>query len=77
MDKLVSYIPNNEKQKWKDLKSIINETDTTEDRAKIFGFKQEAIDKYVVRKAANLFFEQLIMTDCELESANNKTIPRN
>jgi hypothetical protein len=26
----------------------------------------------ISRKAGNLFLEQLIMTDCELESANNK-----
>jgi hypothetical protein len=64
MDKLVSYIPNDENEKWKkDLKPIITEIDRLEDGAK---------DKYIARKAANLFLEQLIMTDCELESANNK-----
>jgi hypothetical protein len=73
MDKLVSYIPNDEKEKWKkDLKPIITEIDRLEDGAKIVGFKQEVVDKYIARKAANLFLEQLIMTDCELESANNK-----
>jgi hypothetical protein len=70
MDKLVSYIPNDEKEKWKkDLKPIITEIDRLEDGAKIVGFKQEVVDKYI---AANLFLEQLIMTDCELEFANNK-----
>jgi hypothetical protein len=73
MDKLVSYIPNDEKEKWKkDLKPIITEIDRLEDGAKIVGFKQEVVDKYIARKTANLFLEQLIMTDCELESANNK-----
>jgi hypothetical protein len=71
MDKLVSYIPNDEKEKWKkDLKPM--EIDRLEDGAKIAGFKQEVVDKYIARKTANLFLEQLIMTDCELESANNK-----
>jgi hypothetical protein len=42
MDKLVSYIPNDEKEKWKkDLKPIITEIDRLEDGAKIVGFKQE------------------------------------
>jgi hypothetical protein len=73
MDKLVSYIPNDEKEKWKkDLKPIITEIDRLEDGAKIVGFKQEVVDKYIARKTANLLLEQLIMTDCELESANNK-----
>jgi hypothetical protein len=70
---VVSYIPNDEKEKWKkDLKPIIIEIDRLEDGAKIVGFKQEVADKYIGRKTANLFLEQLIMTDCELESANNK-----
>jgi hypothetical protein len=73
MDKLVSYIPNDEKEKWKkDLKPIITEIDRLEDGAKIVGFKQKVVDKYIARKAAKLFLEQLIMTDCELESANYK-----
>jgi hypothetical protein len=64
MDKLVSYIPNDEKEKWKkDLKPIITEIDRLEDGAKIVGFKQEVVDKYIARKAAKLFLEQLIMTD--------------
>jgi hypothetical protein len=42
MDKLVSYIPNDEKEKWKkNKKSIITEIDRLEDGAKIVGFKQE------------------------------------
>ncbi|CAH1378392.1 unnamed protein product, partial [Tenebrio molitor] len=49
------------------------EIDRLEDGAKIVGFKQEVVDKYIARKTANLFLEQLlIMTDCELKSANNK-----
>jgi hypothetical protein len=56
----------------KKLKPIITEIDRLEDGAKIVGFKQEVVDKYIARKTANLFLEQLIMTDCELESANNK-----
>jgi hypothetical protein len=64
MDKLVSYIPNDEKEKWeKDLKPIITEIDRLEDGAKIVGFKQEVVDKYIARQAAKLFLEQLIMTD--------------
>jgi hypothetical protein len=39
---VVSYIPNDEKEKWKkDLKPIIIEIDRLEDGAKIVGFKQE------------------------------------
>jgi hypothetical protein len=46
MDKLVSYIPNDEKEKWKkDLKPIITEMDRLEDGAKIVGFKQEVVCK--------------------------------
>jgi hypothetical protein len=55
MDELVSYIPNDEKEKWKkDLKPIITEIDRLEDGAKIVGFKQEVVDKYIARKTAIL-----------------------
>jgi hypothetical protein len=33
-----------------------------EDGAKIVGFKQEVVNKYISRKAGNLFLEQLIMS---------------
>ncbi|KAK9701995.1 hypothetical protein QE152_g30220 [Popillia japonica] len=82
---LISYIPKDEQNKWnEDVKPIINEINKIEEAAKIVGFKQEVIDKYIVgfkqevidkyiaRKTANYLFENLLLTDCELESANNK-----
>ena len=70
---LTTYIPNDEKRKWREeIKPIISQIDKLEDGARIAGFKQEVIDKYVAKKAANLFLEELIKTDCELEVANNK-----
>lgn len=65
MEKLVLYILNDKKQKQKeDLKPIISEIDRLEEGAKTIGFKQEVVDKYNARKAANLFPKQLIMTAC-------------
>ena len=70
---IATYIPNDEKQKWvEEIKPIISEIDKLENGAKIDGFKQEVIDKYIAKKAANLFLDELIETDCELEVANNK-----
>ncbi|KAI4467454.1 hypothetical protein MML48_2g00014250 [Holotrichia oblita] len=70
---LTSYIPKDEQNKWnEDVKPIINKINKIEEAAKTVGFKQEVIDKYIVRKTANYLFVNLLITDCELEYANNK-----
>ncbi|KAI4462586.1 hypothetical protein MML48_4g00017025 [Holotrichia oblita] len=70
---LTSYIPKDKQNKWnEDVKPIINEINKIEEAAKIVRFKQEVIDKYIARKTANYLFENLLLTDCELEYANNK-----